>query len=190
MSLTYRVQKKGEKGSFLEKGSFQESRFSRDSREFRDSQGQKSAQGILHLRNPNLGPNSGKRILDARILDPNSWVEFIDSVLFQQRRPPEKFTLEKFTFQDSPSKIQPRIRAKKFTLHLCRAIWLRDSREFRNSRDLQSLQTVANKGESDYPVTGNVYIVVFIFSGINLALRSLYRKYFSAEIILLYVTLS
>ena len=30
-------------------------------------QGQISAQGILHLRNPNLGPNSAKRILDARI---------------------------------------------------------------------------------------------------------------------------
>ena len=28
-------------------------------------QGQKSAQGILHLRNPNSGPNSVKRILDA-----------------------------------------------------------------------------------------------------------------------------
>ena len=88
------------------------------------TQGQKSAQGILRLRNPNLGPNSVKRILDARILDPNSWVEFFDSVFVQQKRPPEKFTLEKFTSQNSPSKIQPRNRAKKFTLHLCRAIWL------------------------------------------------------------------
>ena len=59
------------------------------------------------------------------ILDPNSWVEFFDSLfLFQQKRPPEKFTVEKFTSQNSPSKIQPRNRAKKFTLHLCRAIWL------------------------------------------------------------------
>ena len=33
------------------------------------SQGQISAQGILRFRNPNLGPNSGKRISDARILD-------------------------------------------------------------------------------------------------------------------------
>ena len=66
----------------------------------------------------------GNRILGARILDPNSWVKFFDSVFFQQKRPPEKFTLEKFTSQNSPSKIQPRNRAKKFTLHLCRAIWL------------------------------------------------------------------
>ena len=32
------------------------------------SQGRKSAQGILRLENPNMGPNSGKRFLDARIL--------------------------------------------------------------------------------------------------------------------------
>ena len=50
-------------------------------------QGQKSAQGILRLRNPNLGPNSGKRILDARILDPNFWVEFFDSVFSSQKGP-------------------------------------------------------------------------------------------------------
>ena len=79
--------------------------------------------GILRLRNPNLGPNSVKRILDARILDPNSWVEFL-TLFFQQKRAPEKFTLEKFTSQYSPSKIQPRNRTKKFTLHLCRAVWL------------------------------------------------------------------
>ena len=30
--------------------------------QFGISQGQKSAQGILRLRNPNSGPNSGKRI--------------------------------------------------------------------------------------------------------------------------------
>ena len=47
-------------------------------------QGQTPAQGILRLRNPNLGPNSVKRILDARIVDSNSWVEFFDSVSFQQ----------------------------------------------------------------------------------------------------------
>ena len=76
------------------------------------SQGQISAQGILHLRNPNLGPNSAKRILDARISDPNSWVEFFGPIFFQEKRPPEKFTVEKFTSQNSPSKIQPRNRAK------------------------------------------------------------------------------
>ena len=51
------------------------------------SQGRISAQGILHLRNPNLGPNSGKQFLGARILDPNSWVEFFDSVFSSKRGP-------------------------------------------------------------------------------------------------------
>ena len=78
----------------------------------------------MRLRNPNLGPNSGKRILDARILDPNSRVEFFDSVFFQQKRPPEKFTLEKFTSRNSHRKIHPRIWAEKFTLHFCMAILL------------------------------------------------------------------
>ena len=49
------------------------------------SQGQISAQGILHLRNPNLGPNSAKRILDARISDPNSWVEFFGPIFSRKR---------------------------------------------------------------------------------------------------------
>ena len=74
----------------------------------RNCQGQISAQGILHLGNPNLVPNSGKSILDARISDPDSWVEFFEPVFFQQKRPPEKFTLEKFTSRNSPYKIQPR----------------------------------------------------------------------------------
>ena len=57
---------------------------------FRDiinCQRRKSAQGILRLWNPNLGPNSGKRILDARILDPNSWVKFFDSVFPAKEAP-------------------------------------------------------------------------------------------------------
>ena len=89
-------------------------------------QGQISAQGIWHLRNPNLGPDSGKRILDTRILDTRILgSNFLVLFLFQQKRPPEKFTLEKFTSQNLPSRIQRRNRAKKFTLHLCRAIWLK-----------------------------------------------------------------
>ena len=69
-------------------------------------QRQKSAEGILRLRNPNLGPNSGKRILDSRILDPNSRVEFFDSVFPSKRGPlknspsrnsPPKIHIEKFT---------------------------------------------------------------------------------------------
>ena len=69
-------------------------------------QGQISAQGILHLRNPNLGPNSGKRILDARILDPNSWVEFLDSVFSSKRGP----------LKNSPSRNSPpKIHVSKFS---------------------------------------------------------------------------
>ena len=56
--------------------------------------------GILRLRNPNLGPNSGKRILDARILDPNSWVEFFDSVFSSKRGP-----LKNSPSRNSPPKI-------------------------------------------------------------------------------------
>ena len=49
---------------------------------------------------------------------------------------------------------------------------------------------------SGYRGTGNLYITAIIFPGISfgvnfgIALHSLYRKYFSAEIILLYITLS
>ena len=35
----------------------------------------------------NLGPNSVKQILDARILDPNSWVELFDSVFPAKEAP-------------------------------------------------------------------------------------------------------
>ena len=63
-------------------------------------QGQESAQGILRPRNPNLGPNSVKRILDARILDPNSWVEFFDSVFSSKRGP-----LKNSRSRNSPPKI-------------------------------------------------------------------------------------
>ena len=88
-------------------------------------QGQISAQGILRLWNPNLGPNSGKRILDARISDPNSWVEFFGPIFSRKRGP-----LENSPSRNSPPKIHlpkfnPENWAKKFTLHLCRAIWLR-----------------------------------------------------------------
>ena len=64
-----------------------------------------------------LGPNSGKQILDARILDPNSWVEFSHPAFFfspaKRTPPPRKFTLKKFTSQNSRFKIQPRNRAKE-----------------------------------------------------------------------------
>ena len=66
------------------------------------------------LRNEFRTPKFWTRILGLNFLTP----------FFQRKRPPEKFTLEKFTFQNSPSKIQPRHRVKKFTLHLCRAIWV------------------------------------------------------------------
>ena len=60
----------------------------------------------MHRRNPNLGPNSGKRILDARISDPNSWVECFDPVLPSKRGP-----LKNSPSTSSPFKIQPRNRA-------------------------------------------------------------------------------
>ena len=54
---------------------------------------------------------------------PNFWPEFLGRIFWacfiQQKRPPEKFTLPKFTFQNSTKKS-----GQKFTLHLCRAIWL------------------------------------------------------------------
>ena len=71
-------------------------------------QGQISAQGILHLRNPNLGSNSGKRILGARILDPNSWVEFLSLSFPAKEAPrkihPQEIHLSKFTFRNSTQK--------------------------------------------------------------------------------------
>ena len=87
-------------------------------------QGQKFAQGILRLRNPNEWP-----ILGNEIWMPEFWTRILGSnflILFfsQQKRPPEKFTLEKVTSQNSPSKIQPRNWAITITLHLCRAILL------------------------------------------------------------------
>ena len=73
----------------------------------------------MRLRNPNLGPNSGKRTLDARILDPNSWVKVFDSVFFfKQRRPTEKCTLEKFTFQNSTQKSGQKIHIAPLQGHL------------------------------------------------------------------------
>ena len=55
-----------------------------------------------------MGPNSAKRILDAQISDPNSWVEFFGPIFSQEKRPPEKFTLEKFTSQNSGRKKEPK----------------------------------------------------------------------------------
>ena len=75
------------------------------------SQGQ-SAQGILRLRNPNLGPNSGKRILDARVLEPNFWVEFFDSVFSSKRAP-----LKTSRLRNSPPKILYAEILRVFYLH-------------------------------------------------------------------------
>ena len=36
---------------------------------------------------PEFGANSGKRVLDARVLDPNSWVEFFDTVFPAKEAP-------------------------------------------------------------------------------------------------------
>ena len=87
-------------------------------------QGQVSAEGILHLANPNLGSNSGMRILESRILGPNSGVEFFGPVFSEKRSPLKNSPLKKFTAQNSHQKIHPRIWAEKFTLHFCRATLL------------------------------------------------------------------
>ena len=71
-----------------------------------------------------LGPNSAKRIWDARISDPNSWVEFFGPIFSRKRGPLKNSPSRNSPPRNSPSKIQPRNRAKKFTLHLCRATWL------------------------------------------------------------------
>ena len=65
-----------------------------------------SAQLILHLQNPNLGPNSVKGILDTRIVDPNAGVEFL-IMLCAAEEGPSKIHPQKFTFQNSPSQINP-----------------------------------------------------------------------------------
>ena len=91
-------------------------------------QGQKSAQGILHLRNPNLGPNSAKRILDARILDPSSWVEFLDSVFSSKRGPLKNSPSRNSPPKIHPSKFNPEIGQKIHIAplqgHLCENVFL------------------------------------------------------------------
>ena len=73
-------------------------------------------------KHPNLGSNSRKRILDARILDPNSWVEFLHFV-FSSRRGPQINSLSRNSPpKKSPSIIQPRNGAKQIS-H-CTSVWL------------------------------------------------------------------
>ena len=63
------------------------------------------------------------QILGNKFWMPEFWTRILGSnfliLLFQQRRPPEKFTLKKFTSQNSPSKLNPEIGKKIFTSHLC-----------------------------------------------------------------------
>ena len=88
-----------------------------------NSQGQISAQGILHLRNPNLGPNSGKRIFGR----PNFGPEFLGRILwsyfFPGKEAPSKIHrrqihLPKFTFQDSTQKSGQKIHIAPLQGHL------------------------------------------------------------------------
>ena len=71
---------------------------------------------------------SGSEFWETNFGRPDLGAEFLGRMLcslnfFQRRRPPEKkVTLEKFTSQISLLKIQPRSRAKKFTMHLCRHV--------------------------------------------------------------------
>ena len=73
---------------------------------------------------PEFGAEFWEQILDARILDPDSWVKFFDTVFSSRRGPRINSHSNQFTSQNSPFKIQPRNLEKIFTLHLCRAIWL------------------------------------------------------------------
>ena len=60
------------------------------------------------------GFSEGRPGVSAAVCDPKPPRPFARSrCFFQQKRLPEKFTLKKFTSQNSPSKIQPRNRAKK-----------------------------------------------------------------------------
>ena len=74
------------------------------------------------IRNPNLGLNAGKRILDARILDPNSWVK-VFILFFPARKAPRKFHpqeihLPKSTFQNSTQKAGKNIHVARLQGHL------------------------------------------------------------------------
>ena len=65
--------------------------------------------GILHLWNPSLEPNYGKRILDTRVLDPTSWVNIFDPVSSSKRGPQKNSPS-----RNSPSKIHlPKSRPRK-----------------------------------------------------------------------------
>ena len=97
------------------------------------SQGRKKQHKLrdksLHRGFCTSGTRIWGRILGNEFWTPEFWTRILGSnflTLFflQQKRPPEKYTLKGFTSQNSPSKIQPRNRATKFTLPLCRAIWL------------------------------------------------------------------
>ena len=68
-------------------------------------------------------PEFGPEFWETNFGRPNFGPEFLGRVLwpyfFQEKRPPRKFTVEKFTSQNSPSKIQPRNRAKKTSHCTC-----------------------------------------------------------------------
>ena len=102
-------------------------------------------------------PEFGAEFWETNFGRPNFGPEFLGRIFwlcfFQQKRPPEKFTLEKFTFQNSPSKIQPRNRAKKFTLHLCRAIWLS------LSADSSALSSSKKSGETNLMYSAKTGVV-------------------------------
>ena len=54
------------------------------------------------------GSNSGKRILDARVLGPHSWLKLIAPIYFQQQTDPQNNSPSR----NSPPKTQPRNLAK------------------------------------------------------------------------------
>ena len=82
-------------------------------------QGRKSAQGISRLWNPNVGPNSGKWILDARILDPNCLtLFFVPAKEAPWKIHPRETHLPEFTFQNSTQKSGQKIHIAPLQGHL------------------------------------------------------------------------
>ena len=61
------------------------------------------------------------RILEPRILGPNSGIEMLGPAFSNKKSPLKNSPPKKFTAQNSHQKNHPRIRAEKFTLHFCKS---------------------------------------------------------------------
>ena len=95
--------------------------------------------------------------------------------------------------QENPRQTPPKFIQQKSPTHFCRGAGPTEGTA-KSSRTWKCNDCGWNgkPARIKYRVTGNVYITVIIFLGINfgITLHSLYRKCFLAKIILLYITLS